>query len=147
MRKIYQTDHSHKTGNCLQASVASILELDLHEVPNFNQVYNHDWPIGLQDFLDQFELDVVFVNKLKLPTTHILVVRPSFKLPNYHAVVARNGRVIHNPTGPTASNRFAEKIFSIVFTPKNPAKVINNVKKKNLRETYYDSRYSSNLRN
>ena len=34
MTPIFQTDYSKKTGNCLQACIASIFDLNMFEVPN-----------------------------------------------------------------------------------------------------------------
>lgn len=52
MREVTQTilhsDPSGRPGNCLQAAVASLLDLDLDEVPHF--VEHDDWLERLRDF-------------------------------------------------------------------------------------------------
>jgi len=42
MRKIYQTRINGKNGNCMQAAIASLLDLNLEEVPDFIS-YEKDW--------------------------------------------------------------------------------------------------------
>jgi hypothetical protein len=53
MIKIYQTiiDKSH--GNCMQAAIASLLELSLEEVPNFNTL-GHEWFNTFYHFLHKY---------------------------------------------------------------------------------------------
>jgi hypothetical protein len=42
MIKVYQTIVDKHHGNCMQAAIASLLELSLEEVPNFN-ILGHEW--------------------------------------------------------------------------------------------------------
>lgn len=55
MRKVNQTILSDKNGNCLAAAWASLLELDIADVPNF--VEAEDYHGALCDFLQQHNLE------------------------------------------------------------------------------------------
>lgn len=50
MKKVDQTIVCHKKGNCQQAAIASLLELEIDEVPNFNLDQENFWEI-LWDFM------------------------------------------------------------------------------------------------
>lgn len=43
MKKIYQTIVDKNVGNCAQAAIASLLELELNEVPNFKEYNEKFW--------------------------------------------------------------------------------------------------------
>lgn len=52
MKKINQTIVDSGKGNCQQAAIASLLELELEEVPNFNLDQENFWKI-VWDFMGQ----------------------------------------------------------------------------------------------
>ncbi len=47
MKKVYQTIVDPIKGNCMQAAIASLFELDLEEVPNFIEL--EDWVLKFKD--------------------------------------------------------------------------------------------------
>ena len=52
MKPVMQTDFSITTGNCFAACVASILELDIDEVPNFCGLYDAEsWEAFFDEWL------------------------------------------------------------------------------------------------
>lgn len=51
MKKIYQTIFGIPNGNCMQAGIASLIGLDLNEVPNFIE-FGNDWFCEIEGFLD-----------------------------------------------------------------------------------------------
>lgn len=57
MKKVYQTIHGRKDGNCLPAVIASLLELDIDDVPHFNKTPN--WYESLSDFVFSKEHQIV----------------------------------------------------------------------------------------
>lgn len=61
MRQVTQTilepDPQGRPGNCLQAAVASLLDLDLDEVPHFAE-HQHDWVLCLRGFAALHGYDV-----------------------------------------------------------------------------------------
>lgn len=105
MKPITQTILTAPGGNCFPACLASILELDLVKVPNFQgtdwQLQYYEWlrPLGLAmlttaipagDQLERFA-DVV------LPGYTILAVDSPRFAPLLHAVVALDGEVVWDP--------------------------------------------------
>lgn len=57
MKPVYQTILRGPHANCLQASVASILELELNQVPNFAEWYDlagDDWLVKYHQFCLQY---------------------------------------------------------------------------------------------
>lgn len=59
MKKVYQTKFG-KGGNCFPACLASILEIDIEKVPNFQEPVG-EWYIKYKQWLNQFGLDLVGV--------------------------------------------------------------------------------------
>ncbi len=51
MIPVYQSNTDPKTGDCLAACVASVLELDLAEVPNFCGLHGDQWLAELASWL------------------------------------------------------------------------------------------------
>jgi hypothetical protein len=43
MKPVFQTRYGEGRGNCFQAALASILDLELEEVPDFVSAYRDDW--------------------------------------------------------------------------------------------------------
>ena len=52
MKKVYQTIVNTTNGNCMQASVASILDLELDQVPKFVEMADDEWCLGIIDFME-----------------------------------------------------------------------------------------------
>lgn len=105
MKPVYQTIYEPPLGNCLQAGVASILELTLEEVPNFAEVQGPKWwdryaewmkeqnglyPLYLKVFGDDDPL-------LKELQGYHLIVGKSPRGDWLHVVVAKDGKVVHDP--------------------------------------------------
>ena len=105
MKPITQTILTAPGGNCFPACLASILEMDMADVPNFQgddwQLRYHEWlqPLGLAllttgippgEALERFR---VFL----LPGYTILAVDSPRFAPLLHAVVALDGKVVWDP--------------------------------------------------
>jgi len=92
MRKVTQTDTGSGTGNCLQAAVASLLELPLSRVPHF--ILHDDWEIRFMDFMEANGKPVTLrgyegaVSGIAIGKT----VRST-----YHAVVMEDGETVWDP--------------------------------------------------
>ncbi|MCD9188274.1 MAG: hypothetical protein LUM44_17795 [Pyrinomonadaceae bacterium] len=111
MKKVYQTDFTNVTGNCLAACVASILECELDDVPNFVTFPN--WKEEYIRFWESKNRVPVFFHSLsddgllrafeRLPFTgYCIVAVQSFLHPeNLHAVVGffenKLLKVVHDP--------------------------------------------------
>jgi len=103
MTPVFQTDRTATSGNCLQASLASVLEVPIETVPHFSRDESDEtfydavrcWLIrehGLtfMCFPDSFWSE-------HQPVYHLI----SGKTPcgTEHVVVARDGAVVHDPAG------------------------------------------------
>lgn len=130
MVPVHQTIFGNKRGNCLQACVASILELDLDEVPNFVEAQNGEWWKALNDFLLGYGIQPVILDAnpksleddvipWKPKGLHIL----SGKSPRgdfLHATVYQAEKMIHDPH-PDRTGVMSE-VDWILFIPLDPAK-------------------------
>lgn len=106
MKKVYQTIVDRDYGNCLPACAASILELKLEDVPDFNS-YGDSWFLTLYDFFYSKGYKCegngrLHKRKLKLEDSidgyFIGIVRSSlFKDRNHTVILNINGYVVHDP--------------------------------------------------
>jgi hypothetical protein len=99
MKPIHQTQFGSKHGNCLQACVASVLEMPLERVPHF--VLFDDWIGEFDSFLARFgltslTLDAHQVNEWK-PVGFHLIGGKSPRGDFWHSVVGHNGEMVHDP--------------------------------------------------
>lgn len=57
MKQVYQTIFTDEkngiAGNCLQAAIACILELDINEVPHFVQIYDNEYYYHMDMWLNE----------------------------------------------------------------------------------------------
>lgn len=84
-------------GNCLQAAVASILELPLEAVPHF-VLFGSKWADALWTFLGELGYDVhVKANREFCPRDYCLMSGQSPRGDFLHVVVALGGEMVHNP--------------------------------------------------
>jgi len=68
MIKVYQTIVDKGKGNCAQAAIASLLELDLMDVPNFIMHENRGYEYTIFGFLRSRGYDVTYIDKGKNST-------------------------------------------------------------------------------
>jgi hypothetical protein len=61
MKKIFQTIVDKGHGNCMQAAVASLLELELNDVPNF--IVSKTGVLDLMKFLFKYDYDCTYINR------------------------------------------------------------------------------------
>jgi len=96
------TGEGGKWGNCLQAAVASALELDLDQVPHFVQDH-HDhgrhWWSAVLDFLDRHGMRLADADPEHPPAGELcLAVGTSPRGPEIrHAVLLRDGALAWDP--------------------------------------------------
>jgi hypothetical protein len=63
MKKVFQTIVDKDHGNCMQAAVASLLDMELDEVPNFIEL-GHGWFLTMRHFFeDHGGYDICTINK------------------------------------------------------------------------------------
>jgi len=94
MKAVFQTKFGKPHGNCLQACVATVLELELETVPNF--VDFEDWRGELQAFLARYGFWAVWLADGPTPRGYHLIegIGPRGLC---HAVVGHNGEIVHDP--------------------------------------------------
>lgn len=98
MKPVYQTIMSAPYGNCMQAAIASILELPLNDVPNF--VVSGDlWAEALDEFLAAYGLQSLRIDVCNgwVPAGWHLIDGPSKRGPFWHTLVAYQGNPVHDP--------------------------------------------------
>lgn len=127
MKKVYQTRYGKNEGNCFPAAIASILELELDEVPDFCNIHSED--SYYQEFiywlhrLGYTAIPIAtnkdeLANSMHLKGSYLLVTGKNKDGVN-HCVVYRNGEMVHNP------NRKCEGItpeYLDIIYPMNPMK-------------------------
>lgn len=95
-----------ETGNCFSACLASVLEIELSEVPNFFEGIdpkdNKAWWSALRSWLNPLNLDVMSVgitlNALEEYKNAYLLVGGSSPRGNFlHAVIYHGGEMVHDP--------------------------------------------------
>lgn len=82
-------------GNCQQAAVASILGLELADVPNFHDCPNGFWD-GYHDFLESRGLVDIEIPNNRAPDCFYLAYGKSPR-GVLHATVYRAGKMVHDP--------------------------------------------------
>jgi len=107
MIPVYQTKFGgsdapeEEQGNCLAASLASIFELKLEEVPDFTgEINDGRWFIHLSDWLMRRNLYIVELTTNSEILGYHLIVADSMNLSNAddkHMLVGYNGKPVHNP--------------------------------------------------
>lgn len=100
MKKVYQTITNAADGNCMEACLASLLEIDISDVPKFSK--KEEWYDECQAFLAKYDLYLLCFD-FNEPRFDLLLgyCIASCSSPNYkdvdHAVILHNGRVFHDP--------------------------------------------------
>ena len=109
MKPIMQTIFKPPLGNCLQATIASVFELSLNDVPNFAEYFNFDdpddrkWDDKFQEWLASkgcYSLDLDATQGLDViwkPRGYHLIGGPSPRGDYDHAIVGHNGEAVHDP--------------------------------------------------
>lgn len=130
MKPIQQTIFVSPHGNCLQACVASIFELELDQVPNF--VDDKNWLYALQEFCAIFGVFPYIVDlRNRDPGIQFgyegkwfsIVTGKSPRGPYLHAVVSYNGKIIHDPY-PGGDGKLGDLVDEIVFVVKDVSRYI-----------------------
>lgn len=97
--RVYQTIRGNKNANCLQACVASYLNLSLEDVPNFMLFDDYWWDALVWLFLGK-GYDVGYVDGLTPVDGKIYITSIESGYEDCtHAVLTRDNIVVHDPTG------------------------------------------------
>jgi len=104
MIKVDQMIFKPPLGNCLQACVASVMELPLEAVPNFSQYFGReDWYETVAEFLKPYGLYPIELHQPKegwgnfAPMGYHLITGHSPRGRYHHTIVGYRGKPIHDP--------------------------------------------------
>jgi hypothetical protein len=110
MKYIKQTKIHSETvkGNCMAACLASVLDLEIGDVPQFEEISNPDhWNLELIKWLDSigYYINAEYVFKYtdgdkkvyEMPEGLLVVAGKSPRFDLLHCVVYENGGMIHDP--------------------------------------------------
>jgi len=104
MKPVFQSRFGKGVGNCFQACVASIFEMDLWEVPDFCNIYPNDrWQQEYHAWLNKRGLSVLPISLESVSTDDYrfrdaeLIVSGLNADGVGHSTVWCNGKMIHNP--------------------------------------------------
>jgi len=104
VNKTYQTSVDQNKGDCLRACIASILELDINQVPNFVMYNEVDFSRMLFHFLLFFGITFNTIATYKINKygcfgdRYIAIVKSkTFKELNHAVIIDKNFNVIHDP--------------------------------------------------
>jgi hypothetical protein len=105
VKKLTQTilleDPQGRQGNCWQTAIASVLDLELEEVPHFAQIDVDDgehWWIGTWNWLQDRDMTLTPIRDHLYNDEYYLVTGPSPRNPDLaHVVVYQNGMMVHDP--------------------------------------------------
>lgn len=122
MKPVDQTKFGEVEGNCLEACLASILELPLDKVPEFRSTRNSCWLIDLNHWLEQYGLQAMDVDDFSLvPKGYCIVAGASPRLKTLHGVVYLNGKMVHDPH-PSRDGIKSEPVYWTFFACLRPHK-------------------------
>ncbi len=99
MKPVYQTKFGPH-GNCMQAAIASILELSLDDVPDFPTDDGDKQMGAVNAFLRPYGIILIHVtysNKAKIPNLYHLLDGEGCKDGVMHTTVAFAGKTVHDP--------------------------------------------------
>lgn len=97
-KPVTQTRIGYPEGNCLEACVASILHVPIEDVPELYR-YGDEWYEVLTTYVRRKGLLMVYVPDagIKPKGLHIVSGKSPRVETMYHACVARDGRIVHDP--------------------------------------------------
>lgn len=113
MIKVKQTIYTSTDGNCLAASLASILEINIDDFPQLPN--NKDWYPQLQNYLHSLGWNLVLIegaHTTALRGYHLIIGdNPTSGLK--HCVVAMDGEVVFDPS--PYRTEFSESLKNIYY--------------------------------
>ncbi len=103
MIPVMQSDITFKTGDCFSACIASILEVPLEKIPNFHFPKGSDFEDNVQEWCKTQSFALVSISNIEDDLLADCWIIATGKSPrgdedwHRHAVVWRNGKVVHDP--------------------------------------------------
>jgi hypothetical protein len=84
-------------GNCLAASVASLFDVSLSDVPSFEEMSDSDWKPALEGWALGFGRKLVKKRPGDFTVDEHYIAIGLSDRGNKHATVGLNGRIVHDP--------------------------------------------------
>lgn len=115
MKPIDQTKNldDGQRGNCLAACLASVLELGLGQVPEFEELPPGEWKVELPKWAASIGVAITRRQAGEFnPSEHYIAVGYSPR-GNLHATVALDGKVVHCPAPTKCSIEAINYIFTV----------------------------------
>lgn len=112
MKPVNQT-RDGATGNCLQACIASLLDLPLDAVPDFGTAAGQ-W-LRFARYMNQHGLQPVDVTPVAHPYNAYYLVTGTSPRGVNHACVALNGRIVHDPHPSDAGLQIERLVLFVAF--------------------------------
>jgi len=104
--------------DCLEACVASVLELDLSQIPNFF-AGDEDWFVNLEKFLAEFDLQPLRLDAGETrdhwtPSGYHLIWGTT-RRSTFHSVVGWAGEMVHDPH-PDRTGLLADEVWMVFIS-------------------------------
>jgi len=98
MKPVFQTTFGDGKGNCLSAALASLLEWDIEDVPNFSEYGGRFWPV-FWEWMQEHNLGWMRLEPTpgNVPNGYHLICVKSPRGDFYHELVGFNGEPVHDP--------------------------------------------------
>lgn len=97
-----QTINDNKRGNCFSACIASLLEVEVEDVPNVNDMGNNWYQEFNKWLLSKHScqmLDVIIDSEYHMPSIPMIAHGKSMNFPDVmHSVLWQNGKMIFDPS-------------------------------------------------
>lgn len=103
MEEILQTKIGNKEGNCLAASISSILELDIDDFPELPNKPDGAWNEVANEYLEKIGYCLITITHDKAFPFPIkgyhLICGNNPQLNCGHAIVGKDGKIVFDPSG------------------------------------------------
>lgn len=127
MKPVMQTVFTMTRGDCFSACVASILEIELVEVPFFNDDPVEEWWSRFKSWLATRDLDATYYQSPEPQPGYTIVGGRSPRFPTrMHACVAKHGVIVHDPH-PDGSGLLNIEDHIVIHGPNRAALGFNGV--------------------
>jgi len=112
MKPISQTEFAPPDGNCLQACLASIFELSLDVVPEFQYLYEfehwHDYLVSWT--LNRYGLQPIWISPENFTPQGYHLIGGKTEKGVEHVVVGYQGQIVHDPI-PGGAQGFRPEVY------------------------------------
>ena len=120
-------DPPNQNGNCLAAAIASILEININDIPKFEDM-DKEWWNNLIQFLDKIGFSLAFYSEdIGLPGFYFVMGTSPRNPKINHQVIYKNGKLVHDPHPDGTGILDVKEVW--VLVPHDPSKFVSYKKK------------------